>query len=93
MHRDARRVRCRTIYQQLMDAGRIRNDLAIEDLLDSISNLLYGTIFTNYFVGRSVPLCQQYRAVAELIFAASLATPNVAKSRCHLLQAGGGAIP
>lgn len=68
VHRDARRVRWRTIYQQLMDSGRIRNDLAVEDLLDSIGNLLYGTIFTNYFVGRSVPLCQQYRAVAELIF-------------------------
>lgn len=68
VYRDARRSRWRDFYQQLIDAGRIRNDLAIDDLLDSIGNLLYGTMFTNYFVGRSVPLCQQYQAVVEFIF-------------------------
>lgn len=68
VYRDARRSRWRDFYQQLIDSGRIRNDLAIDDLLDSIGNLLYGTMFTNYFVGRSVPLCQQYRAVVEFTF-------------------------
>ncbi len=68
VYRDARRSRWRDFYQQLMDSGRIRTDLAIDDLLDSIGNLLYGTMFTNYFVGRSVPLCQQYKAVVEFTF-------------------------
>jgi hypothetical protein len=62
VYRDARRSRWRDFYQKLIDSGRLRNDLEIDDLLDSIGNLLYGTMFTNYFVGRSVPLCQQYRA-------------------------------
>lgn len=68
VHRDARRSRWRDFYQQLIDSGRIRNDVAIDDLLDSIGNLLYGTMFTNYFVGRSVPLCQQYEAVVKFTF-------------------------
>ncbi|HET6424062.1 MAG TPA: TetR/AcrR family transcriptional regulator [Planctomycetaceae bacterium] len=68
IYRDARRQRWRDFYQQLIDSGRLRNDLEIDDLLDSIGNLLYGTMFTNYFVGRSVPLCQQYRAVVEFTF-------------------------
>lgn len=68
VYRDARRSRWREFYQKLIDSGRIRNDLAIDDLLDSIGNLLYGTMFTNYFVGRSVPLCQQYKAVLEFTF-------------------------
>jgi AcrR family transcriptional regulator len=68
IYRDARRDRWRDFYQALIDAGRLRSDLAIDDLLDSIGNMLYGTMFTNYFAGRSVPLCQQYQAVIELLF-------------------------
>ncbi len=68
VYRDARRTRWREFYQQLIDSGRLRSDLAIDDLLDSIGNMLYGTMFTNYFAGRSVPLCQQYKAVVELLF-------------------------
>jgi AcrR family transcriptional regulator len=68
VYRDARRERWRDFYLQLIAAGRLRNDLAVDDLLDSIGNLLYGTMFTNYFTGRSVPLCQQYRSVLELTF-------------------------
>lgn len=68
VYRDARRARWRDIYQALIDAGRLRNDLPVEDLLDAMGNLLYGTMFTNYFAGRPIPLCQQYKAVVEMIF-------------------------
>ncbi|MBI1347167.1 TetR family transcriptional regulator [bacterium] len=68
VYRDARRSRWREFYLDLIQSGRIRSDLPLEDLLDSISNLLYGTMFTNYFIGRSVPLCQQYHAVVEFAF-------------------------
>ena len=72
VYRDTRRNRWRDIYQSLIDAGRLRNDLPVDDLLDTMGNLLYGTMFTNYFAGRSVPLCQQYRAVVEMIFRGAL---------------------
>jgi AcrR family transcriptional regulator len=68
VYRDARRARWREFYQSLIDAGRLRNDLAVDDLLDSVGNFLYGTIFTNYFAGRTISLGQQSRAIVELIF-------------------------
>lgn len=68
VYRNARRARWRDIYQNLIDIGRLRNDLSVDDLLDAMSNTLYGAIFTNYFAGRSVSLCQQYRALVELTF-------------------------
>lgn len=68
VYRNARRARWRDIYQQMIDSGRLRNDLSVDDLLDAMSNVLYGAIFTNYFAGLSVPLCQQYRALVELTF-------------------------
>jgi AcrR family transcriptional regulator len=72
VYRDARRARWRDIYQHLIDIGRLRNDLPVDDLLDAMGNLLYGTMFTNYFAGRSIPLCQQYKAVVEMIFRGAL---------------------
>lgn len=68
VYREARRVRWREVYVKLIAEGRLRNDLAVDDLVDTVGNLLYGTMFTNYFTGRSVPLCQQYRALVELTF-------------------------
>jgi len=68
VYRDTRRSRWRDIYQDLMNTGRLRSDLPVDDLLDAMSNILYGTMFTNYFAGRSVPLCQQYKALVELTF-------------------------
>ncbi len=67
-YRDTRRARWRDLYQGLIDSGRLRSDLPVDDLLDTMGNLLYGTMFTNYFAGRSVPLCQQYQAVVEVVF-------------------------
>jgi hypothetical protein len=72
VYREARRARWREVYAELIAEGRFRNDLAVDDLVDTVGNLLYGTMFTNYFSGRSVPLCQQYRAIVELTFRGAL---------------------
>jgi AcrR family transcriptional regulator len=50
-HRDANRGRWKRRLRELMDDGRIRR-MPPERALDVIGNLLYGTIFTNYFAGR-----------------------------------------
>lgn len=68
VYRESRRSRWRDIYQELIDSGRLRHDLPVDDLLDTMGNLMYGTMFTNYFAGRSVPLCQQYKALVEISF-------------------------
>lgn len=67
-HRDANRGMWRELYTTLIMQGRLRNDLPLERLLDTIGNLLYGTMFTNHFIGRSVPLTDQYEAIVEVAF-------------------------
>lgn len=67
-YRDASRGRWREIYTGLRDAGRIRDDLPIERILDTIGNLLYGTMFTNHFIGRAVSLDEQHRTLMEILF-------------------------
>ena len=35
--------------------------------MDAIGNLLYGTMFTNHFVGRAVSLNEQYKSLLEIL--------------------------
>ena len=53
-YRDANRGPWRDMYVGLVQAGRLRADLPVERMMDTVGNLLYGTIFTNHFIGRSV---------------------------------------
>ncbi len=55
-------------WRQLIAAGRIRADLPVERIADTIGSLLYGMMFTNHFVGRSVSLDEQYEALLQIIF-------------------------
>src|SRR6187200_2985057 len=57
-HRDAHRERWRLFYRPLIAAGRVR-DVPVERILDVVGDLLYGTMFTNYFSGRQKPLEEQ----------------------------------
>src|SRR5438105_792279 len=78
-HRDANRGPWRDLYRGLIDAGRVRSDLPVERLLDTIGNLLYGTMFTNYFAGRSVSIDDQFESLIKIIFGGIRA--NTASSR------------
>jgi len=71
-HRDANRGPWRQLYTDLMAAGRVRQDLAIETLLDTIGNVLYGTMFSNYLNGRPLSLAEQCQAILELVFRGAL---------------------
>lgn len=55
-------------YRALIAAGRLRDDLAVERIVDTVGSFLYGTMFTNHFIGRKVPLDEQYAALLEIIF-------------------------
>jgi AcrR family transcriptional regulator len=55
-------------WRKLIAAGRIRADLPVERIADTIGSLLYGTMFTNHFVGRTVSLDEQYEALLEIVF-------------------------
>ncbi len=55
-------------WRQLIDAGRIRADLPVERISDTMGSLLYGTMFTNQFAGRTVSLDEQYETLLEIVF-------------------------
>src|SRR5579864_470922 len=55
-------------WRQLIAAGRIRADLPVERIADTIGSLLYGTMFTNHFVGRSVSLDEQFEGIVQIMF-------------------------
>jgi AcrR family transcriptional regulator len=66
-HRDANRAPWRELYMGLVEQGRFRGDIPVERMLDTVGSLLYGTMFTNHFVGRTVSLEEQYQALFEII--------------------------
>ncbi len=67
-HRNANRGQWRELYAGLIASGRLRNDFPVERILDTLGNLVYGTMFTNHFVGRTQSLDEQYRTIMECIF-------------------------
>lgn len=67
-YRDANRGPWRDTYVSMVQGGRVRADLPVERIMDTVGNLLYGTIFTNHFIGRAVSLEEQYHTIVEMIF-------------------------
>ena len=57
-----------SLYQALIATGRLRGDLPVERITDTIGSALYGAMFTNRFLGRTVSLDEQYAAFLEIMF-------------------------
>ena len=66
-HREANSVRWRELYRSLIAAGRIR-DVPVERISDVMSNLLYGTMFTNYFTDQRHSVEAQARDILDIAF-------------------------
>ncbi len=58
----------RELYRSLIASGHLRSDLPAERILDTVGYLLYGTMFTNHFNGRTVSLEEQYISMLEIVF-------------------------
>ena len=54
VHREANVERWRELYRGLIAAGRVRV-MPVDRITDVMSDLLYGTMFTNYFAGPRKP--------------------------------------
>lgn len=65
-HREASRERWRHVWAELLADGRIRSDLKVEQILDFVGNLVYGTMFTNHFLGRSA--AEQHASIMDIFF-------------------------
>jgi len=65
VYRDARAERGCGELRAMIDEGRVR-DVPVERIINVIGDLLYGTMFTNYFVGRRRPLRQQAEDLLDI---------------------------
>src|SRR5262245_45838205 len=66
-HRDAHVGRWNELYRRLIAEGRVR-DVPPERITDVISDLLYGTMFTNYFAGPRKPSEDQAADILDIVF-------------------------
>lgn len=86
-YRDANRGPWRELYTNLRDAGRIRADIPIDQMLDMIGNLLYGTMFTNHFTGRTSSIDDQHRVLLAVLLEGILSdAERTQSSRPHFPQ-------
>jgi AcrR family transcriptional regulator len=66
-HREANIERWRALYRALIAEGRIR-DMPVERITDVLGDLVYGTMFTNYFIGRRKPFEAQAQDILDIVF-------------------------
>ena len=66
-HREANVERWRALYRSLIAQGRVRN-MPVDRITDVMSDLLYGTMFTNYFAGRRKPSDVQAQEILDVVF-------------------------
>jgi AcrR family transcriptional regulator len=66
-HRDANISTWNELFRSMIDEGTIR-DVPVERITDVISDLLYGTIFTNHFAARQKTLASQCEDVIDILF-------------------------
>lgn len=67
VHQDANIGPWIDLFRDLIRDGEIR-DVPVERIADVISDLLYGTIFTNYFARRKKSLANQCADVLDILF-------------------------
>jgi AcrR family transcriptional regulator len=66
-HREANLERWRSLYRDLIALGRVRQ-VPVERITDVMSQLLYGTMFTNYFTGSQKSPEGQARDIVDVVF-------------------------
>ncbi|MBS0261206.1 MAG: TetR/AcrR family transcriptional regulator [Planctomycetes bacterium] len=67
VHREANMAPWEDLFHELIRAGIVR-DLPVEQITGVISDLLYGTMFTNYFAGRKKSLASQCEDALDILF-------------------------
>jgi len=67
IHREANIAPWRKLCQELID-NRVLRQQSVDQMLDVISDLLYGTMFTNHFSGRKTNLESQSNGILSVLF-------------------------
>ena len=66
-HREVNVQRWHLLYNRLIAEGRVR-EMPVESITDVVGNLIYGTMFTNFFAGQKKPVEQQAQDILEIVF-------------------------
>ena len=66
-HREAHRERHHEFFRELIAAGRVR-DVPVDRINNVLSDLVYGTMFTNYFTGRRRSAAEQAQEILDVVF-------------------------
>jgi len=66
-HRDVNVERWRSLYRGLIAAGRVRT-MPVERITDVLSNLRYGTMSANYFIGPQKSFEEQAADILDVVF-------------------------
>lgn len=66
-HRDADVEPWRALVRGLIRAGEIR-PVPVDRIVDVLSDLVYGTMFTTYFAGRRKSLARQCEDILDIVF-------------------------
>ena len=66
-HRKVNVERWKDLYRQLMTEGRIRA-MPVERITDVLSDLVYGTMFSNYFTGNQKDFEAQAGDILDIVF-------------------------
>jgi len=80
-HRDGARMYWRELYGGLIASGRVRADLRVEQILDAIGNMVYGTMFTNHFLGNRAKDSQQHEQLLNVLLYGILSDTERSKKR------------
>ena len=67
VHREANMGPWQDLFRELIRAGTVR-ELPVEQIVEVISDLLYGTMFTNHFAGRKKSPGSQCKDVLDILF-------------------------
>jgi AcrR family transcriptional regulator len=79
-HRERNIARWQRLYRELIAEGRIR-ELPVDRITDVIGPLIYGTMFTNYFIGPTKPVEDQARDILDVVFHGILSDSERKKAR------------
>jgi len=76
VHREANMGPWRALIEQLINEGVLRA-VPVERVVNVISNLVYGTMFTNYFAGSTSTLSDQCEDILDIVYRGMLSSPCV----------------
>ncbi|MGQ0636693.1 MAG: TetR/AcrR family transcriptional regulator [Planctomycetaceae bacterium] len=67
-HREVNIGYWRELYGQLVAQGRMRSDLPVQRMVDTVGSLLYGSMFLNHLIGRTVPFEDRYKSLVKILW-------------------------